>query len=309
MGTAVIDKAPIVSVVMPVRNGVPYIDEAIRSICNQTFTDWELVVVDDGSTDGTLSLLAQWVQADPRIRVIQQEAQGLVAASNAAVGAVRGRYVARLDSDDIAHAKRLAWQVACMERHPKLLAIGSAIQLFGDRSGLLFTPLTNWGCRGRLLFENCFAHSSVMLRYSMIEHLKPLYELQTDFAEDFALWVRLAHLGNFANIPLPLVKYRVHPRQVSRENANTLQRKHADLSVLQWRRLGVEISVEEFQSFRWPNFLERGRFGVMKGSLRVMWAMRALLATRYAPQAACWMASICVRNMLKAFSSAARRYL
>ncbi len=309
MVAAVIDRAPVVSVVMPVRNGMPYIDEAIRSICKQTFTDWELVVVDDGSTDGTASLLEQWVQADARIRVIRQDAQGLVAASNAAVGAARGRYVARLDSDDIAHAKRLAWQVACMERNPKLLAIGSAIQLFGDRSGLLFTPLTNWGCKGRLLFENCFAHSSVMLRYSMIKHLKPIYQAQTDFAEDLALWVRIAHLGSFANIPLPLVKYRVHPRQVSREQAKSLRKKHADFSVLQWRRLGVDVSAEDFQKFRWPNFMARGGLGVMTESLRVMWAMRALLATRYAPQAAWWMASIFARNMLKLVFPAARTHL
>lgn len=300
---------PTVSVLMPVRNGMPYIDEAIRSICAQTWSDWEMIVVDDGSSDGTLALLEKWAQSDARIRIIALAPSGLVAAANATVAAAQGRYLARLDSDDVAHPYRLALQVACMERRPELVAVGSAIRLFGSRSGLLFTPLTNWGCRGRLLFENCFAHSSVMIRRSMVEHLLPLYEAQAEYAEDLALWVRISPLGAFANLPRPLVKYRVHQRQISREKVKVLQRQHASLAVMQWHRFGVDVSPEDFERFRWPNFGVSGSWGVVKHSLVMMTALSPMFLTRYAPQAAWWLVMVGLRNVVKVILPPARRFL
>ena len=309
MGAAVNMDEPVVSVLMPVRDGERYIDASIQSILAQSFQQWELIVVDDGSTDATPSLLAQWARLDSRIRVITQAPMGLVAASNQSVAVARGRYLARLDADDIAHPWRLAWQVACMERRPQLVAVGSAIRLFGERAGLLFTPMTNWGCRGRLLFENCFAHSSTMIRRSMVAQLGPLYEPHTEFAEDLALWMRLAPLGHFANLPFPLVKYRVHPHQTSREKAATLRRKHAAYAVTQWASFGVHVSPEDFLRFRWPDFHENGGADVLRHSARVAWALRPLWATRFAPQALSWTMQILLRNLIKLVVPPARRFL
>ncbi|MGE5450427.1 MAG: glycosyltransferase family 2 protein [Acidobacteriota bacterium] len=300
---------PVVSVLMPVRDGERYIDASIRSILAQSFRQWELIVVDDGSIDATPSLLVKWAQKDSRIRVITQPAMGLVAASNQAVAAARGRYLARLDSDDLAHPSRLAWQVACMERRPQLVAMGSAISLFGERTGLLFTPMTNWGCRGRLLFENCFAHSTTMIRRSMVAHLGPLYEPHTEFAEDLALWMRLAPLGHFANLPFPLVKYRVHPHQTSREKAAILRRKHAIYAITQWASFGVHVSADDFLRFRWPDFGEDRGADVARHSARVAWALRPLWVTRFAPQTLFWTTQILLRNLIKLILPPARRFL
>lgn len=294
---------------MPVRNGAAHLDEAIRSIVNQSFERWELVVVDDGSTDITPMLLERWAQSDQRIRVIRQAPLGLVAASNAAVAAARGRYLARLDSDDMAHPQRLARQVACMERRPGLVAIGSAIRLFGERKGVLFTPMTDWGCRGRLLFENCFAHSSVMVRGSTVAHLGPLYEEHAEFAEDLALWLRLAPLGQFANLPFPLVKYRVHRQQISREKALTLRSKHAMFAVAQWSQQGVNVSSEDFLRFRWPDFQAEGSLRVARHSLWMIGRMRPMLLSRFAPQALMWMSMVLLRNAVKTLCPWARRFL
>lgn len=301
--------SPVVSVLMPVRNGGGYVDEAIASIVAQSFESWELIVVDDGSIDDTPLRLAAWAKADPRIVIITQGPLGLVAASNASIGAARGLYLARLDSDDVAHPKRLAWQVSYMERRPQLVVLGTAIRLFGERSGVLFTPLTDWGCRGRLLFENCFAHSSAMIRRSKVAGVLPLYETQSEFAEDLALWMRLAPYGEFANLPFPLVSYRVHGGQVSREKVQILRAKHARFSVTQWAGLGVAVSQEDFQRFRWPDFRELGAWGVVLHSAHMVRVLSPMLRTRYALQAFLWVSLVLSRNLIKALIPAARRFL
>lgn len=305
----VAEQHPLVSVLMPVRNGAAHVDEAIASIVAQTFKSWELVVVDDGSIDDTSLRLAAWAKSDPRIVVISHGPIGLVAASNTAVQAARGAYLARLDSDDVAHPERLAKQVSYMDRHPDLVVVGSAIRLFGERTGVLFTPLTDWGCRGRLLFENCFAHSSTMIRRSKVAELFPLYEAHAEFAEDLALWARLASHGKFANLWLPLVSYRVHGSQISREKSQVLRSKHAKFSVAQWRSMGLSVSSDDFQRFRWPDFQRYGRWEVMLHSVRMVRVLSQMLGTRYAPQAFWWTFQVFMRNLVKALVPAARQFL
>lgn len=303
------EQRPLVSVLMPVRNGAAHVDEAIASIVAQTFKNWELVVVDDGSTDDTSLRLATWAKSDQRIVVISRGQIGLVAASNAAVTRARGAYLARLDSDDVAHPKRLAMQVSYMERYPDLVVIGSAIRLFGERGGVLFTPLTDWGCRGRLLFENCFAHSSTMIRRSKVADLFPLYETHSEFAEDLSLWARLSSRGKFANLWFPLVSYRVHGGQISREKSQILRNKHANFSAEQLRSMGVSVTSDDFQRFRWPDFQQYGRWEVMLHSVRMARTLSQIFGTRYAPQAFWWTSQVFLRNLVKTLIPAARRFL
>lgn len=291
---------PLVSVIMPVRNGELYVDEAIGSVCEQTYSHWELIVVDDGSTDRTPSLLRRWALSDPRIRVIRQPPLGLVAASNAGVAAAQGEYIARLDSDDVASRHRLRIQVAVMESRRDLVVLGSAIRLFGARRGILLTPMTDWGCRGRLLFENCFAHSSVMMRRSCVTSLQPLYQARTEFSEDYGVWVRLAQVGRFANLPLPLVKYRVHARQISREKADRLRQAHAEIAIRLWRSWGIDSSVDRFLRVRWPDF-ESATYGeFLRDAGRLAGALRPLWCSCHAPQAMAWLLLVAVRGSLRA---------
>ncbi len=296
-------RAPLVSVVMPVRNGELYVDDAIRSVCEQTYPHWELVVVDDGSTDRTPNLLSRWVASDPRIRVIRQKPLGLVAASNAGIAATQGEYIARLDSDDVASRHRLRIQVAVMESRRDLVVLGSAIRLFGARRGILLTPMTDWGCRGRLLFENCFAHSSVMMRKSCITSLEPLYQASTEFSEDYGVWVRLTKVGRFANLPLPLVKYRVHARQISREKAERLRQAHAEIVTSMWRSWGVDVSEDRFLRVRWPDFGGATYGEFLRDARYLSGALGPLWRSRHAPHVMVWLLLVVARGSLKAVSA------
>lgn len=300
-------REPTVSVLMPVRNGTLFIDESIASVVAQSFQDWELVVVDDGSTDDTLAKLRMWQARDSRIVVISIPPSGLVAASNTAISASRGRYLARLDSDDICHRWRLQLQVAYMDLRPELVVVGSSILLRGDRFGFLSVPWTNWGCKGRLLFENCFAHSSTMIRRSHIEGVFPLYVAQSDYAEDMALWIKLLSCGDFGNIPFPLVSYRIHAQQVSRNRAMDLRLKHANFVVGRWAEYGVVASSEDFVRLRWP---EAGvsRLELLRHTFSMLRKLSPILSTRYGVQAICWGGGVLFRNVLKIIFPGVRRY-
>lgn len=300
---------PAVSVLMPVHNGAAYVDEAIESVVRQTCVDWELIVVDDGSTDDTPEKLAAWARRDARVIVLSPGRLGLVGASNAAVNAARGRYLARLDSDDIAAPTRLARQLAYMDRRPEVVVLGGGIRLFGERSGWLFPPLTDWGCRGRLLFENCFAHSTVMIRRDSVRASMPLYEASSEFAEDLALWLKLASCGRYANMPRVLASYRVHQRQISRDKAQLLRQKHARFAVAQWAKWGVSVAPEAFMRFRWPEVERGARWQVARDSFSVVGAMLPLFCSRFAPIAAMWVLSVLLRNAIKMALPAARSIL
>jgi len=291
---------PLVSVIMPVRDGMAFLDEAIEYIRGQTYSNWELIVIDDGSTDDTSRLLTQWERRDGRIRVIRSVPIGLIAALNIGVAHACGEYIARMDADDISNRWRLGLQVALMERCRGLLVTGTAIQLIGDRAGFLFTPMTDWGCRGRLLFENCFAHPTVMLRRSGIDDVLPLYDFAHEGAEDYGAWVRISDSGRFANLPWPLVKYRVHARQVSTQKALALYKAHAAIAVAQWRRFGIHVDAEAFLRFRWPDFsCTTFRIFLVEGCHLAV-ALAPLMATRFAPQLVVWILAVWFKAGAKA---------
>jgi glycosyltransferase involved in cell wall biosynthesis len=294
-----VTRPPKVSVVMPVRNGVAFMDEAIQSICNQTWRDWELIVIDDGSDDHTPDRLEHWARIDARIKVLRQNKLGIVAALNAGIRAARGVYLARMDADDLARPSRLARQVALMDRRPALVVCGSAIQLFGTRHGILCPPKSDWGCRGRLIFENCFAHPSVMVRLSIMRNENILYDDRAEYAEDFDLWVKLADFGEFCNIPMPLLKYRVHANQISCERAMEQHRGHADIVVRQLVATGINMSREDFLNFRWPLSGRVGLRAYMVLSWRTVGQLHPLLWSRYSNSVIQWLLVVFLSNTLK----------
>lgn len=128
---------PLISVVMPVRDGAAFLEQAVRSILGQSLRELELIAVDDGSTDGTAALLAGFAAGDGRVRVLGGAARGLVGCLNRGVDAARGRYVARMDADDVAHAGRLARQVAVLEGDERVAVVGSAWRVIDPAGALL----------------------------------------------------------------------------------------------------------------------------------------------------------------------------
>ncbi|MBD2724669.1 glycosyltransferase family 2 protein [Hymenobacter armeniacus] len=206
--------APLVSVVMPVYNSAPYVAEAVASILNQTFTDFELLIFNDGSTDGSGMLLRGFT--DARIRLFDYaDNVGYVAHLNHALELARGPYLARMDADDVADPDRLARQVALLEAHPEIGLCGTAYREFGSRQGLVPVPETDAEIRRWLLRSSPFGHPTVLLRTDIVRQHRLRYDAAAMPAEDYRLWYELSRVTQLANLPEPLLAYRVHPTQTS----------------------------------------------------------------------------------------------
>lgn len=206
---------------MPVRNGVRWLGEAMHSVIGQTFEDWELVVIDDGSTDDTPRILDQFAKLDRRIRIIRQGPLGLIAALNHAFAEVRAPLLARLDADDCALPQRLDRQVDYLNMHPEIGLVGSWAQKIDEdgRQRRQLRPPTEHEALTRVLMHgNPFVASSVMLRTDLVRRLAGS---RAGFlaAEDYDLWLRVAEITKVANLPEGLVEYRWHSENVTSRNA------------------------------------------------------------------------------------------
>jgi glycosyltransferase involved in cell wall biosynthesis len=215
-------KCPLVSVVLSVHNGGTDLPRAIETMMAQTFSDFELIAINNGSTDGSAAVLDGL--SDPRVRVFHQENLGLAAALNRGLALSRGRYIARQDHDDWAAPTRLAKQVAVMEQNPDLALLGTRAEIYvGDEpSGRSHDhPVDDAALRFELLFDNPFVHSSVMIRKAVLEEVGGYC---TDPArqppEDYELWSRIARRHRLANLAERLMIYREVRRSMSRTGAN-----------------------------------------------------------------------------------------
>ena len=204
--------APVVSVVMPVYNGEAYLAEAVESILSQTLRDLELVIIDDGSTDGTASILRRYGQADRRVRVQIRTHRGLVAALNEGCGLARGTYIARMDADDVALPDRLQKEVAFLEAHPDVAVVGGCqdvVNEHGDVIERIRMPEGDADIRARIGQENAMSHPTAMFRKEVFERVGG-YRLAVAYAEDYDLWLRIAERHQLANLPDTVLRYRIH---------------------------------------------------------------------------------------------------
>nr|WP_275983432.1 glycosyltransferase family 2 protein [Paenibacillus hamazuiensis] len=234
-----------VTVLLPVFNGIPYIEEAIISVLSQTFTDFEFLLIDDGSRDGTLQLLQGWQARDGRIKVVVHETnRGLIASLNEGLSLATGKYIARMDADDVCLPHRLQRQVEFMEAHPEIGVCGGQASYTG--TGRITTnPLDHEQIKCFQLFWCAFTHPSVMMRKSVLDQYGIRYQ-PYPHAEDYDLWNRLAKVCGLVNLPDVLVVKRDHPAQVSVAH-KPLQDHVANLiRIEQLRELGIEPTPEEF---------------------------------------------------------------
>lgn len=213
---------PLISVVLPVYNGVADVEKAVQSVLAQTFTDYELIIINDGSKDTSAQVLNSL--RDSRIRLYHQDNMGLAATLNRGIGLAHGRYIARQDQDDLSHPERFARQLAFLEEHSDYGLLGSAAQIWvGDQpTDRAHDHPTDPGALSfELLFNNPFVHSSVMLRKSAVEAVGGY---TTDPArqppEDYELWSRMARYGRVANLADRLLVYREVPASMSRSGPN-----------------------------------------------------------------------------------------
>jgi cellulose synthase/poly-beta-1,6-N-acetylglucosamine synthase-like glycosyltransferase len=223
---------PTVSVVLSVRNGGKDLPKALETILTQSFSDFELIAINNGSTDGTREVLDQI--ADPRMRVYHQEDEGLAAALNRGISLARGRYIARQDHDDLADPSRLAKQVAFLDAHPDHGLVGTRAEIWvGDTPSGRFHdhPTENDILQFDLLFDNPFVHSSVMMRKSALDRVGGY---STDPArqppEDYELWSRIARHYRVANLAERLTVYREVLSSMSRAGAQPFLQKLVAIS-------------------------------------------------------------------------------
>ncbi|RMG23519.1 MAG: glycosyltransferase [Methanobacteriota archaeon] len=208
---------PDVSVVLPVYNGAKYVSEAIKSILSQTLTNIELIIVDDGSTDDSLTIIRSF--DDERIRIIKQPNSGISQALNHGISLARSNFIARMDADDIALLDRLERQLAFLKSHPNTVAIGcsaTVIDQNGEDVCVISRPGEDSELRKRIP-STPFIHPTVMFRKDVfyIAGQYPLF--MRHGAEDAVLFWRMAKYGKISNLSEPLLKYRIHPGSVSRK--------------------------------------------------------------------------------------------
>lgn len=202
--------APKVTVLMPVYNAETFLREAIDSILAQTLTDFELLVIDDGSADGSADVVRSY--GDARIRLVSNEQNlKLTATLNRGLDMARGEYVARMDADDVSLPARLARQAAFLDAHPAVGLCGTWAASFGSARFSMPNPADPEGVRAKLLFDSALVHPSVMLRRALFDRHGLRYPPLAHF-EDYALWQRAARLFPLANLPEVLLRYRVTPR-------------------------------------------------------------------------------------------------
>lgn len=244
--------APSVSVVLPVYNGRRYIAASIESILLQTFSDFELIVVDDGSTDGTHKVVQGYL-SDPRVRLIRRPNTGVVGASNDGLAASSGALHGRMDTDDIALPQKLEKQVAYMRMHPECVACGTQVEAIDPYGCPLFLfPLKQTHeeidaelMRGR---GGAMVQPSVMMRRDAILRVGR-YRPQYSVAEDLDLFLRLAEVGKLANLPDTLLQYRLHYESVNHRKHEMQREMGRGLMAEAYARRGVPLPPEPEKVF------------------------------------------------------------
>ncbi|WP_447045833.1 glycosyltransferase [Vreelandella sp. H-I2] len=210
---------PAVSVLMPVYNGLPYLTEALDSLLNQTFQDFEIIAVNDGSTDGSAEVLASYASRDERVVIVTNEENiGLPRSLNKGLEKCRAALVARADADDRYRKDRLEKQVAFLDAHPEVGVLSCWVQKIkadGEFFSLVRFPTEDGEIRVRELFVNSFSHPGVMFRRDLVRGVGG-YDPEYWTSEDADLWSRIRPLMKSANLAEPLIFYRKHEGSMMR---------------------------------------------------------------------------------------------
>jgi len=213
---------PKISVIMSVYNGERYLREAIDSILNQTFPNFEFIIVNDAATDSSLKIIQSY--HDKRIRVIENEENiGLTKSLNKAIKQARGKYIARQDADDISLPHRFLEQLSYLERRPEVALLGTSVYHIDEQGKVLGRVIVPIKPGNKLLKENQFNHGSTIFKKNVVVKLGG-YNSILRYSQDYELWLRIAKHHEVGNLPQPLYKLRFH--------GETISLKHADESVL-----------------------------------------------------------------------------
>jgi hypothetical protein len=256
--------APLVSVAMPVYNGEKYLAEAIDSVLQQTFKDFELIIIDDGSTDGSLEILKTYQKLDSRIILISRENRNLTTTLNEIIDLARGAWVARMDQDDISLPHRFERELECLEVTNADIC-GSWIQFFGAGDRRIWRTFhTDQAIKVDMLFKCPFAHPSVMMKTELIKKLR--YDCAWEKAEDYELWTRAAISGwRMTNVQEVLLHYRRHSQQISSATVVTQKKITAQIQELYSINFAGEFGINGDDLKQFVTFgRSRGAINVIK---------------------------------------------
>jgi glycosyltransferase involved in cell wall biosynthesis len=227
-------REPLVSVVMPVYNAEKYVKESVESILNQTYKNFELIVIDDGSKDKSFEIVAELAAKDKRIKLLKNDRNlGVSATRNKCIDFSDGEYVALMDSDDISLPKRLEKQVAFLSENRELGLLGSSVEVIneaGEIVGVWKYPETHDEISVEMIFSSPFASSSVIIRRDAVTRVK--YNEDLIVAEDYDFYSRLSKNTKTHNLKDTLVKYRINSKGLTRNNLSEMENKSADVAYL-----------------------------------------------------------------------------
>lgn len=227
---------------MPVYNGQKYLKESIESILNQTYKNFEFLIINDGSTDKSKEIIEEYKKKDKRIKYVENEKNlGLIATLNKGLVLAQGKYLARMDCDDISLPKRLEKQVRFMEKNPEVGVCGTWIKFFGQAPSVVVkNPSLHNEIRCKLLFTNPIAHPTVMLRKEFFDKFKLKYE-NFKAAEDFELWQRCGALFKLHNLPETLLNYRISETSITQTNKDQIAQTVKAVFQLGLEVLGLRV--------------------------------------------------------------------
>lgn len=243
------EKNPLISVVMPVFNAADYLRETIESVLNQTYSNFEFLIFNDGSKDNSLVIIKSY--DDPRIILYDYQVNsGYVNHLNAGFALACGKYIARMDADDIALPRRFEVQVALLEERVEIGLCSCRTETIGPNYLMVEQPVTHNEIRHCFLLANPIAHPGVMLRTSLVRQHGLAYRHEFMPAEDYYLWCSLVDLTQLHIIPQVLLRYRVHEAQISAQRSQLQNHNAATIKVEYLKMVGVRLSADEEVKFR-----------------------------------------------------------
>ncbi|MBN2544899.1 MAG: glycosyltransferase [Spirochaetes bacterium] len=235
---------PKISVIMPVYNAEEFLKESIDSILNQTFKDFEFLIINDGSTDNSLKIINSY--DDGRIKVINNKKNnGVAFCMNFGIKTALGEYIARMDADDISLHKRLEIQIKFLEKNKNIDICGSWAELIDKNKIIWRYPVTDKHIRSNFFFNSSIINSSFIIRKSKLMHYCLLYDNNFIHAEDFELWTRAVEFLQFYNIPKVLLKYRISNNSLRRKNNDIYVKYLEKIYENNYKKIGIKLTERE----------------------------------------------------------------
>lgn len=232
---------------MSVYNAAEFLIDSVESVLNQTFSDFEFIIIDDKSTDNSLVILKSIT--DPRIVLIEnEENQGLTRNLNNGIRLAKGNYLARMDADDISLLNRFERQIQFLDENTEIAMCGTQIMEFGNRFELSNYSLSYDKIKFELLKQNCFAHPTVMWRRLDFIKYNLFYDESFVIAQDYELWTRVVEKLKVINLNEALLKYRVHANQISTEKKLNQFNFAIQVKINQLRRIGLQINTDDYKT-------------------------------------------------------------